>query len=135
MAAARRTKMRNESRRILHLPELPVSSTSVRIPVLTGHAMSVNAEFSRPISPERARDVLASAPGVELSDIPTPLQAAGSDVSSFVGRIRADRSAPDGRGLAFFATSDNLRKGAALNAIQIAEIVARERFGAAVSSR
>ena len=118
-------KLRNESRKILELPDLLVSGTCVRVPVFTGHSLSINAEFERPISPARAREVLAVAPGVELSDIPTPLQAAGRD-PSYVGRIRQDFGVPDGRGLALFVSNDNLRKGAALNAIQIAELVAAE---------
>lgn len=116
-------KLRNESRKILELPELRVSGTCVRVPVFTGHSLSINAEFARPLSPERATELLASAPGVQLSDIPTPLDAAGAD-PSLVGRIRADQSAPEGRGLALFISNDNLRKGAALNAVQIAEIAA-----------
>jgi aspartate-semialdehyde dehydrogenase len=125
-------KLRNESRKILGLPELLVSGTCVRVPVFTGHSMSVNAEFARPVSPERATELLKDAPGVELSDVPTPLQAAGND-PSFVGRIRQDPGAPDGRGLALFVSNDNLRKGAALNAVQIAELVAANlRTAAAV---
>jgi aspartate-semialdehyde dehydrogenase len=116
-------KLRNESRKILEIPELLVSGTCVRVPVFTGHSLSINAEFDRPISVERATALLAAAPGVELSDVPTPLQAAGAD-PSFVGRIRQDQSAPDGRGLVLFVSNDNLRKGAALNAVQIAELVA-----------
>lgn len=118
-------KLRNESRKILELPELLVSGTCVRVPVFTGHSLAINAEFARPITPERAREVLASAPGVELSDIPTPLDAAGND-PSYVGRIRQDQSAPEGRGLALFISNDNLRKGAALNAVQIAEVIAQQ---------
>ncbi|MPV37370.1 aspartate-semialdehyde dehydrogenase [Georgenia subflava] len=118
-------KLRNESRKILELPGLPVSGTCVRVPVFTGHALSINAEFARPLSPERATELLAEAPGVELSDVPTPLQAAGAD-PSFVGRIRADQSVPEGRGLALFVANDNLRKGAALNTVQIAELLAAE---------
>jgi len=116
-------KLRNESRKILGLPELLVSGTCVRVPVFTGHSLSINAEFARPISPERVAELLADAPGVQVTDVPTPLQAAGSD-PSFVGRIRADEGAPDGRGIALFVSNDNLRKGAALNAVQIAELVA-----------
>ena len=117
-------KLRNESRKILGIPDLLVSGTCVRVPVFTGHSLSLNAEFSRPLSVERAMELLADAPGVELSDIPTPLQAAGKD-ASFVGRLRADPGVPDGRGLALFVSSDNLRKGAALNTVQIAELLAR----------
>ncbi|MFB8385770.1 aspartate-semialdehyde dehydrogenase [Microbacterium sp. NPDC055910] len=116
-------KLRNESRKILELPELRVAGTCVRVPVFTGHSLSINAEFARDISPERARAVLAEAPGVALDEVPTPLQAAGKD-PSFVGRIRADQSAPEGKGLALFISNDNLRKGAALNTVQIAELVA-----------
>ena len=116
-------KLRNESRKILEIPDLLVSGTCVRVPVFTGHSLSINAEFDRPISPARATEILADAVGVELSDVPTPLQAAGAD-PSFVGRIRVDQSVPDGRGLALFVSNDNLRKGAALNAVQIAELVA-----------
>lgn len=117
-------KLRNETRKILDIPDLAVSGTCVRVPVFTGHSLSLNVEFSRPISPERASELLAAAPGVELVDIPTPLVAAGHD-PSYVGRIRRDPGVPDGRGLALFVSGDNLRKGAALNAVQIAEILAR----------
>jgi aspartate-semialdehyde dehydrogenase len=116
-------KLRNESRRILELPDLRVAGTCVRVPVFTGHSLSIHAEFAREITPERAREILASAPGVALEEVPTPLQAAGTD-PSYVGRIRADQSAPEGRGLVLFVSNDNLRKGAALNAVQIAELVA-----------
>jgi aspartate-semialdehyde dehydrogenase len=116
-------KLRNESRKILDIPDLPVSSLCVRVPVFTGHSLSINARFARPLSPAQAREALAAAPGVVLSDLPTPLQAAGAD-PCFVGRIRVDETIPEGRGLAFFVSSDNLRKGAALNAVQIAELVA-----------
>jgi aspartate-semialdehyde dehydrogenase len=115
-------KLRNESRKILELPELRISGTCVRVPVFTGHSLSINAEFARPISPERARELLASAPGVVLDDVPTPLDAAGTD-PSIVGRIRRDPTVENG--LALFVTGDNLRKGAALNAIQIAEEIVR----------
>ena len=94
----------------------------MRVPVFTGHSLAINAEFERPLTPARARELLAAAPGVELSDIPTPLQAAGKD-PSYVGRIRQDPGVPDDRGLALFVSGDNLRKGAALNTIQIAELV------------
>ncbi|MBX3194124.1 MAG: aspartate-semialdehyde dehydrogenase [Microbacteriaceae bacterium] len=116
-------KLRNESRKILELPDLLVSGTCVRVPVFTGHSLSINAEFARPISPERARELLADAAGVALADVPTPLDAAGTD-PSYVGRIRRDEGVPDGRGLALFISNDNLRKGAALNAVQLAELVA-----------
>ena len=122
-------KLRNESRKILELPDLAVAGTCVRVPVFTGHALSINAEFARPISPERARELLADAAGVQLADVPTPLQAAGAD-DTFVGRIRTDQSVPDGRGLAMFVVGDNLRKGAALNAVQIAELLAKELVAA-----
>jgi aspartate-semialdehyde dehydrogenase len=115
-------KLRNESRKILGIPELRVSGTCVRVPVFTGHALSINAEFERPLSPERATELLADAPGVQLSDIPTPLEAAGQD-PSYVGRIRSDAGVEGGRGLALFVAADNLRKGAALNAVQIAELL------------
>jgi aspartate-semialdehyde dehydrogenase len=116
-------KLRNESRKILHAPELLVAGTCVRVPVFTGHSLAVHAEFAEPISPEQATALLADAPGVALMDVPTPLDAAGRD-PSFVGRIRTDRSVSDGRGLVLFISNDNLRKGAALNAVQIAELVA-----------
>ena len=116
-------KLRNESRKILGIPELRVSGTCVRVPVFTGHSLAIHAEFAQPITPEQATALLASAPGVELSDVPTPLQAAGAD-PSFVGRIRQDQAVPGNRGLVLFVSNDNLRKGAALNAVQIAELVA-----------
>ncbi|MEU0277873.1 aspartate-semialdehyde dehydrogenase [Streptomyces sp. NPDC088147] len=119
-------KLRNESRKILEIPELKVSGTCVRVPVFTGHSLQVNARFTRPISVERAYELLKDAPGVELSEIPTPLQAAGKD-ASYVGRIRNDETAENG--LALFLSNDNLRKGAALNAVQIAELVAAELKG------
>ncbi len=114
-------KFRDESRKILEIADLPVSVTCVRVPVFTGHSLSINAEFERPISPAEALDILRGAPGVELSDIPTPLQAAGRD-PSYVGRIRRDPTVE--HGLALFVSTDNLRKGAALNAVQIAELLA-----------
>ncbi len=117
-------KLRNESRKILELPDLLVSGTCVRVPVFTGHSLSVNAEFASSLTVERAKELLADAPGVELRDIPTPLYAAGKD-PSYVGRIRRDEGVPDDRGLALFISNDNLRKGAALNAVQIAELVAQ----------
>jgi aspartate-semialdehyde dehydrogenase len=119
-------KLRNESRKILGIPDLLVSGTCVRVPVFTGHSLSINAEFARPLSVARATELLAAAPGVELAEVPTPLQAAGRD-PSYVGRIRQDPGVPDGRGLALFVSNDNLRKGAALNAVQIAELVAARR--------
>ncbi|GAA3175616.1 MULTISPECIES: aspartate-semialdehyde dehydrogenase [Streptomyces] len=119
-------KLRHESRKILGIPELKVSGTCVRVPVFTGHSLQLNARFARPLSVARAQELLAAAPGVALSDVPTPLQAAGADVS-FVGRIREDETAENG--LALFVSGDNLRKGAALNAVQIAELVAAELRG------
>jgi aspartate-semialdehyde dehydrogenase len=118
-------KLRSESRKILGIPDLLVSGTCVRVPVFTGHSLSINAEFAQPLSPERAREILAGARGVKLVDVPTPLAAAGVD-ESLVGRIRRDPGVPDGRGLALFVSGDNLRKGAALNTIQIAELLAAE---------
>ncbi len=115
-------KLRNESRKILGIPDLLVSGTCVRVPVFTGHSLAINAEFTRPLSAERATEILSTADGVVVTDVPTPLQAAGAD-PSFVGRIRPDQSAPEGRGLAMFVSNDNLRKGAALNAVQIAELL------------
>ena len=118
-------KLRNETRKILDVPGLLVSGTCVRVPVFTGHALSINAEFAQPLSAARAAELLAAAPGVKLVDVPTPLAAAGAD-ESLVGRIRQDPGVPDGRGLALFVSGDNLRKGAALNTIQIAELLAAE---------
>ncbi|BCP08413.1 aspartate-semialdehyde dehydrogenase [Mycobacterium paraintracellulare] len=118
-------KLRHESRKILGIPDLAVSGTCVRVPVFTGHSLSINAEFARPLSPQRARELLDGAPGVKVVDVPTPLAAAGAD-ESLVGRIRQDPGVPDGRGLALFVSGDNLRKGAALNTIQIAELLAAE---------
>ncbi|MFD7731634.1 aspartate-semialdehyde dehydrogenase [Kitasatospora phosalacinea] len=117
-------KLRRESRKILGIPDLKVSGTCVRVPVFSGHSLQVNARFARPLTPERAVELLTGAPGVELSEIPTPLQAAGKD-ASYVGRIRTDETVE--HGLALFLSNDNLRKGAALNAVQIAELVAAER--------
>jgi len=119
-------KLRNETRKILGLPDLLVSGTCVRVPVFTGHSLSINAEFERPISVAHATELLRSAPGVELADVPTPLRAAGRD-PSYVGRLRQDPGVPDQRGLVLFVSNDNLRKGAALNAVQIAELVAASR--------
>ncbi len=116
-------KLRNETRKILGLPDLPVSGICVRVPVFTGHSLAINAEFERSLPVARAREILAGAPGVELSEIPNPLQAAGRD-PSYVGRLRHDPGVPDERGLALFVSNDNLRKGAALNTVQIAELVA-----------
>jgi aspartate-semialdehyde dehydrogenase len=117
-------KLRNESRKILEIPELLVSATCVRVPVFTGHSLSINAEFDRDLTPDRARDLLRDAPGVSLVDLPTPLLSAGGDVT-VVGRIRRDPGAP--HGLALFLSGDNLRKGAALNAVQIAEALLERR--------
>jgi aspartate-semialdehyde dehydrogenase len=119
-------KLRNESRKILGLPDLRVSGICVRVPVFTGHSLSINAEFARSLTVARAREILAGASGVELSDIPTPLQAAGKD-PSYVGRLRQDPGVDDDRGLALFVSNDNLRKGAALNTVQIAELVVGAR--------
>ncbi|MFC2623424.1 aspartate-semialdehyde dehydrogenase [Propionibacterium acidifaciens] len=119
-------KLRNESRKILHIPGLAVSGTCVRIPTFTSHGLSVNAEFSGEVSVEGARELLGRAPGVRLVDVPTPRDAAGID-PSLVGRIRMDQSVPGPHGLVLFIANDNLRKGAALNAIQIAELVVANR--------
>jgi aspartate-semialdehyde dehydrogenase len=116
------TKLRNESRKILGIPDLRVSGTCVRVPVFTGHSLSINAEFARDITVAEAIKVLSDAPGVSVVDVPNPLLAAGAD-PSFVGRIRQDRSVEGNRGLVLFVSNDNLRKGAALNAIQIAELL------------
>jgi aspartate-semialdehyde dehydrogenase len=118
-------KLRNESRKILELPDLAVAVTCVRVPVYTGHSLSISAGFARPISPEQARRALIKASGVELADVPTPLMAAGVD-PTFVGRIRVDPTRE--HGLSLFVSGDNLRKGAALNAVQIAEALLERRF-------
>lgn len=118
-------KLRNETRKILHIPSLLASCTCVRVPVFTGHMLSVNAEFDRDITPDEVRSLLEDAPGVTLADVPTPLAGAGED-KTIVGRIRQDQSVTGKRGISFVVVGDNLRKGAALNAIQIAELVARE---------
>lgn len=122
-------KLRNESRRILHLPSLAASCTCVRIPVMSAHLLSLNARFARPVDLVQAEAALKQACGVQLVDVPNPLEAAGRD-GTFTGRLRIDQSVPDGKGLAFICCADNLRKGAALNAIQIAEIVAKELLAA-----
>ncbi|GAA4265477.1 aspartate-semialdehyde dehydrogenase [Frondihabitans peucedani] len=122
-------KLRNESRKILERPDLLVSGTCVRVPVFTGHSLSINAEFSSELTAERATELLRDAPGVILAEVPTPLHAAGKD-PSFVGRIRQDEGVPGNRGIALFISNDNLRKGAALNAVQIAEVVAERRLAA-----
>jgi aspartate-semialdehyde dehydrogenase len=119
-------KLRNESRKILHIPDLRVSGTCVRVPVFTGHSLAIHAEFSDDITPDHALALLAKAPGVVVSDVPNPLEAAGRD-EVFVGRVRVDQAAPDGKGLVLFVVGDNLRKGAALNAVQIAEELLKRR--------
>lgn len=119
-------KLRNESRKILGIPDLAVSGTCVRVPVFSGHSLSINAEFAEPLPAARARELLQDAPGVAWADVPTPLHAAGAD-PSFVGRLRQDASVPDQRGLVMFISNDNLRKGAALNAVQVAALVAARR--------
>jgi aspartate-semialdehyde dehydrogenase len=117
-------KLRDEARKILELPDLTVSVTCVRVPVYTGHSLSINASFAKPISPEQARRILFKAPGVELTDVPTPLRSAGGD-TTLVGRIRVDPTRDNG--ISLFVSGDNLRKGAALNAVQIAEaLLARQ---------
>ncbi|CAI8286708.1 MAG: Aspartate-semialdehyde dehydrogenase [Cellulomonadaceae bacterium TMED98] len=121
-------KLRHESRKILELPELLVSGTCVRVPVFTGHSLQINAEFENALSPDQAREILSAAPGVRVEDVPTPLKAAGEDVS-LVGRLRSDEGVPEGRGLALFVSGDNLRKGAALNAVQIAELLVEKTPG------
>jgi aspartate-semialdehyde dehydrogenase len=118
-------KLRHESRKILELPDLLVAATCVRVPVYTGHSLSISAGFAEPITPEQARRALITAPGVELADVPTPLMAAGVD-PTFVGRIRIDPTQE--HGLSLFLSGDNLRKGAALNAVQIAEALLARRF-------
>ena len=117
-------KLRNESRKILGLPELRVAGTCVRVPVFTGHTLSINAEFERDITPDQAREALGSAAGVKVVEVPTPLEAAGID-DSLVGRIRQDQSAEGNTGLSLVVSGDNLRKGAALNTIQIAELLVK----------
>jgi aspartate-semialdehyde dehydrogenase len=122
------SKLRAETRKIMELPDLPVSATTVRVPVLVGHCEAVWLELETPLDPERARDLLAAAPGVKLVDVPTPKDAAGID-DVLVGRVRRDSTVE--HGLALFLACDNLRKGAALNAIQIAELLlAQERIAA-----
>lgn len=115
-------KLRDESRKILGIPDLRVAGTCVRVPVFSGHSLSINAEFKNALTAERARELLAAAPGVEVIDLPTPLKAAGAD-PSYVGRIRQDQSVEGNHGLVLFISNDNLRKGAALNTIQIAELL------------
>ena len=118
-------KLRFESRKILGLPDLAVSGTCVRVPVFTGHSLSINARFANPITPDRARELLAAADGVVVTDMPTPLQAAGED-AAYVGRIRVDDTVE--HGLSMFISNDNLRKGAALNTIQIAESLLAQKL-------
>ena len=115
-------KLRDESRKILGIPGLKVAATCVRVPVFTGHALSINAEFERPLSPQDALDLLKDAPGVEIAEAPNPLAVTGRDPVQ-VGRVRRDPSADNG--LVLFVAGDNLRKGAALNAVQIAEVLLR----------
>ncbi|MGZ4352568.1 MAG: aspartate-semialdehyde dehydrogenase [Gaiellaceae bacterium] len=116
------SKLREETRKIMELPDLPVSATCVRVPVMVGHAESVWIETEEPLSPERARELLAAAPSVRVEDFPSPAKAAGED-EVLVGRIRPDRSVEGENALALFLACDNLRKGAALNGIQIAELL------------
>jgi aspartate-semialdehyde dehydrogenase len=113
-------KLRGESRKILGIPDLRVAGTCVRVPVFTGHSLAITAEFARDLPPERAVEILSSAPGVAVVDVPTPLMAAGTD-PAYVGRIRRDPTVD--HGLTLFVSNDNLRKGAALNAVQIAELL------------
>jgi aspartate-semialdehyde dehydrogenase len=133
-------KVIHESRKILHLPELRLSCTAVRVPVFTGHSEAVHVELREPLDPDQAREAFAAVPGVVVVDEPAasryPLatEAAGQD-QIFVGRVRRDVSVPDGRGLAFWVVSDNLRKGAATNAVQIAELVAARGWLAPASRR
>jgi aspartate-semialdehyde dehydrogenase len=122
------SKIRAEARKILELPELPISATTVRVPVLVGHAESVWVELEDELSPQQAASILAAAPSVQVVDVPTPGAAAQTD-EVLVGRIRPDRAA-DGNGLALFLACDNLNKGAALNAIQIAELLLGDRAAA-----
>ena len=122
------SKLREETRKILGLPELPLSATCVRVPVLIGHSEAVWVETEDPLEPERAREILAGAAGVRVAELPTPHEAAGGD-EVLVGRIRRDPTVENG--LALFIVCDNLRKGAALNAVQIAELVLARRAVAA----
>ena len=115
-------KLRVETRKILHIPDLLVAGTCVRVPVFTGHSLVVHAEFAGALRPDQARELLVNAPGVTCMDVPTPLDATGAD-DALVGRIRADQAAPEGHGLVLFISNDNLRKGAALNAVQILELL------------
>jgi len=115
-------KLRNESRKILGIPDLKVAGTCVRVPVFTGHTLTIHAEFAQDITPDQARGLLSKAPGVKVVDVPTPLQSAGID-DCLVGRIRQDQSLDGNNGLVLVVAGDNLRKGAALNTIQIAELL------------
>ncbi len=133
-------KIVTESRKILHLPDLRISCTAVRIPVFVSHSEAVHVETSEPITPDRARQLFGSVPGVVVQDDPAthayPLasEAAGRD-EVFVGRVRQDPSIPDGRGIAFWVVSDNLRKGAATNAVEIAEVLVERGWVRARSRR
>ena len=118
-------KLRNETKKILNIPDLAVSSTCVRVPVFTGHSLTINAQFSRELTPSRAKEILTTSPGVKIVDLPTPIEAVGGD-TTLVGRIRQDETVENG--LSLFISGDNLRKGAALNAIQIAEELIKRRF-------
>jgi aspartate-semialdehyde dehydrogenase len=113
-------KFRNESRKILEISDLLVDVTCVRVPVFTGHSLAITASFERPITPEQAEAILSDTVGVVLHDLPTPRLAAGKD-ETYVGRVRRAQTVTNG--LSFFCSSDNLRKGAALNAVQIAEVL------------
>ncbi len=115
-------KLRNESRRILHVPDLAVSGTCVRVPVFSGHSLAIHAEFADEITAAEAVALLKDAPGVQLVDVPNPRVAAGAD-DVFVGRVRQDQAVPGNKGLVLFVSGDNLRKGAALNAVQVAELL------------
>ena len=119
-------KLRNESRKILHLPDLKVAGTCVRVPVFSGHSLAIHAEFDRAIRPDEAIDALKNAPGVVVTEHPNPLEATGRD-EVFVGRIRQDQSVDGDKGLVLFVVGDNLRKGAALNAVQVAEELVKRR--------
>lgn len=121
-------KLRNESRKILSIPDLAVSGTCVRVPVFTSHSLAINAEFAEPVDPAEATEMLKDAPGVAVVDLPTAIEATGRD-ECFVGRIRADQSVEGGRGLAMFVVGDNLRKGAALNTVQLGELLLKELEG------
>ena len=126
--------MRNESRKILHIPDLRVSGTCVRVPVFTGHSLAIHAEFADEVRPDHAMALLAKAPGVVVTDVPNPLEAAGRD-EVFVGRVRQDPSVADGRGIAFWVVSDNLRKGAATNAVELAEALVERGWVKAAARR